>query len=67
MYKWNDSAYDLYAEIPKTFDAREQWKMCHGIGKAFDEGMCSSSWVSVNVLINIQCFKITKQYPNDKN
>jgi len=45
MYKSHDIAYKrLNNNIPRHFDAREQWKNCPNIGTIRDQGKCGSCW-----------------------
>lgn len=49
MYKTADIAYDKFnGEIPKYFDAREEWKHCSTIGEIRDQGNCGSCWVFIH-------------------
>lgn len=43
-----DRAYVEDNKIPKTFDARTQWKNCKTMGQVRNQGNCGSCWVMTN-------------------
>lgn len=46
--KEDDRVYVENNKIPKTFDARTQWKYCKTIGQVRNQGNCGSCWVMAN-------------------
>lgn len=43
--KEDDHVYVEDNDIPKTFDARTQWKHCKTMGQVRNQGNCGSCWV----------------------
>lgn len=54
LIKENDHLYVMKKEIPKSFDARTQWKECKTIRNIPNQGDCGSCWVCIHIINNIR-------------